>query len=96
MTSYLCSSTVTIDFILADIKVESSDAYLFVLQAFLDTVLSRGNSHERDSYIGPMQGAIPTQLIPQPVEVGHTPGVYAPYSFRIVVWVLLRPTRTDQ
>ena len=34
--------------------------------------------------------------IPQPVEVGHTTGVYVPYSFRTVVWVLLRPTRTNQ
>ena len=33
--------------------------------------------------------------IPQPVKVGHTTGVYVPYSFRTVVWVLLRPTRTD-
>ena len=32
--------------------------------------------------------------IPQPVKVGHTTGVYDPYSFRIVMWVLLRPTRT--
>ena len=31
--------------------------------------------------------------IPQPVKVGHTTGVYDPYSFRIVMWVLLRPTR---
>ena len=30
------------------------------------------------------------------VKVGHTTGVYVPYSFRTVVWVLLRPTRTDQ
>ena len=34
--------------------------------------------------------------IPQPVKVGHTTGVYVPYSFRTVVWVLLSPTRTDQ
>ena len=34
--------------------------------------------------------------IQQPVKVGHTTGVYVPYSFRKVVWVLLRPTRTDQ
>ena len=27
--------------------------------------------------------------IPQPVKVGHTTGVYDPYSFRIVLWVLL-------
>ena len=33
---------------------------------------------------------------PQPVKVGHTTGVYNPYSFRIVMWVLLRPTRTNQ
>ena len=30
--------------------------------------------------------------IPKSVEVGHTTGVYVPYSFRTVVWVLLRPT----
>ena len=34
--------------------------------------------------------------IPQPVKVDHTTGVYDPYSFRIVMWVLLRPTRTNQ
>ena len=34
--------------------------------------------------------------IPQPVKVGHTTGVYDPYSFRIVMWVLLRSTRTNQ
>ena len=34
--------------------------------------------------------------IPQPVKVGHTTGVYDPYSFRIVVWVPLHPTRTNQ
>ena len=34
--------------------------------------------------------------IPQPVKVGHTTGVYVPQSFQTVVWVLLRPTRTDQ
>ena len=33
---------------------------------------------------------------PQPVKVGHTTGAYDPYSFRIVMWVLLRPTRTNQ
>ena len=30
------------------------------------------------------------------VKVDHNTGVYVPYSFRTVVWVLLRPTRTDQ
>ena len=34
--------------------------------------------------------------IPQPVKVGHTTGLYVPYSFRMVMWVLLRPTRTNQ
>ena len=34
--------------------------------------------------------------IPQPVKVGHTTGLYDPYSFRIVVWVPLHPTRTNQ
>ena len=33
---------------------------------------------------------------PSPGEVGHTTGVYVPYSFQTVVWVLLRPTRTNQ
>ena len=34
--------------------------------------------------------------IPQPVKVGHTTGVYDPYSFRIVMLVLVRPTRTNR
>ena len=33
---------------------------------------------------------------PSPGEVDYTNGIYVPYSFRIVVWVLLRPTRTNQ
>ena len=47
----------------------------------------------RTGLIGPMQGTIPAQ---QPVKVGHTTGVYDPYSFRIVMLVLLCPTRTNQ
>ena len=35
-------------------------------------------------------------FFPQPVKVGHTTGVWDPYSFRTVMWVLLRPTRIDQ
>ena len=31
--------------------------------------------------------------IPQPAKVGRTTGVYVPYSFRKVVWVVLHPTR---
>ena len=34
--------------------------------------------------------------ITQPVKVGHTTGVYDPYSFRRVMWDLLRPTRPNQ
>ena len=30
---------------------------------------------------------------PIPERVSHTTGVYVPYSFRTVVWVLLSPTR---
>ena len=38
----------------------------------------------------------PYPMILQPVKVGHTTAVYVPYSFRKVVWALLRPTKTDQ
>ena len=53
----------------------------------------------------------PYPMIPQPVkvtlllycylpkgafQVGYTTGVYDPYSFRIVVWGLLRSTKTNQ
>ena len=34
--------------------------------------------------------------IPQPGKVGHTTEVYDPYSLRIVMCVLLCPTRTNQ
>ena len=57
-----------------------------VLQAFLDTGLPRGNRHERCH----------PKPIPQPGKVDHTTGVYVLYSFRTIVLVLLRPTRTDQ
>ena len=30
------------------------------------------------------------------VKVDHNTGLYIPYSFRTVVWVLLRPTRTNK
>ena len=33
---------------------------------------------------------------PNPGKVGHTTGVYVPYSFQTMVWVILRPTRTIQ
>ena len=55
----------------------------------------RINVHEWDS--GPMRGAILTQshnLLA--VKVDYSTRVYDPYSFRIVMWVLLCPTRTNQ
>ena len=39
---------------------------------------------------------VPSLPNPQPVKVGHTAGVDDPYSFRIVMWLLLSPTRTNQ
>ena len=60
------------------------------LPAFLDTGLPRGNVPKQDS--GPMRGATPTQY-QNPIKVDHTTGIYDPYSFRIVMWVLLHPTR---
>ena len=56
--------------------------------------MPRGNVHEWDS--GPMRGAIPTQSHNLLGLIGHTTMVYEPYSFRIVMWVLLHPTRTNQ
>ena len=43
----------------------------------------------------PVSPAQTGELARRRVKVGHTTGVYVPYSFRTVVWVLLRPTRTD-
>jgi len=34
--------------------------------------------------------------IPQPVKAYHTTRIYNPYSFQIVMWVLLQRTRTNQ
>ena len=47
----------------------------------------------RTGLIGPLRDAISTQSL-KPVKVGHTTGAYVPLSFRKVVWVLLRPTKT--
>ena len=64
----------------------------FTLLAFLDARLARGcvrtglKSHAR---------CHPCP-IPQPVKVDDTTGIYDPYSFRMVMWVLLRPTRINQ
>ena len=67
---------------------------VLVLQAFLDTGLPRGNRHKNRTRRS--HARCHPYPIPQPVKVGHTTGVYVPYSFRTVVRVLLRPTRIDQ
>ena len=54
------------------------------ITAFLDSGLPRGNVHKHP------------YTIPQAVKVGHTTGVYDPYSFSIVLFVLLCPTKTNQ
>ena len=38
----------------------------------------------------------PYPLIPQPGKVSHTTGVYIPYSFQTVLWVLLHLKWIDQ
>ena len=67
--------------------------YLFIYQLFWTQACPEGmgtnGTHRSHARCHPYP-------IPQPVKVGHTTGVYVPYSFRTVVWVLLRPTRTDQ
>ena len=62
---------------------ENDRPYVY-LPVFLDTGLPKGNVNERDS--GPMRGACHPYPTPQPVKVGHTTGVYNPYSLRIVMF----------
>ena len=62
---------------------------LYISLTIFNQGMSKNGTHRSHARCHPYQ-------IPQPVEVGHTTGVYVPYSFRTVVWVLLRPTRTDQ
>ena len=59
-------------------------SFFLVLPAFLDTGSTNG-THRSHARCHPYQ-------IPQPVKVGHTTGIYVPYSFRTVVWILLYPT----
>ena len=69
--------------------------YLFIyLPAFLDTGLPRGNDCARTGLT--FHARCHPYPIPQLVKVGHTTRVYNPYSFRIVMWVLLHPTRSNQ
>ena len=77
-----------------------SHALRSILFCFVCTSFSGHRPAQREwartGLIGPMQGRCHPYPIQQPVKVGHTTRVYVPYSFRKVVWVLLRPTRTDQ
>ena len=65
----------------------------YCLPAFLNTGLPRGNSAWMGLRFHARCHPYPIQ---QPVKVDHPTGVYDPYSVRIVMWVLLRPIRTDQ
>ena len=76
-------------------QVASNHALFIYLPAFLDTGLPRGNVHKWDLIRSHARRH--TYPIPQPIKVGHTTGVYDPYSFRIIVmWVILCPTWTNQ
>ena len=70
------------------VAVEVLFCQIFWTQACLEGIGTKG-THRSHARCHPYP-------IPQPVKVGHTTGVYNPYSFRTIVWVLLRPTRTDQ
>ena len=62
---------------------------LYISLAFFNQGIGANGTHRSHARCHPYP-------IPQPVKVGHNTGVYVPYSFRTVVWVILRPTRTDQ
>ena len=66
--------------------------YLFIYQLFWTQACPEGCTR---TGLRPQARCHPYP-IPQPVKVGHTTGVYDPYSFRIVGWVLLHPARTNQ
>ena len=80
---------------LDDLQLLENCRYLFCFTSFSGHGPAQ-REWARTRLLGPTQGAIPTHAIPQPGKVGHTTGVYVPCSFRTMVWVLLRPTRTDQ
>ena len=57
-------------------------------------VLTLFTGSHYDHKVIPILRSVLTDNPPSPGKVGHNTGVYVPYSFRTVVWVLLRPTRT--
>ena len=79
-------------FLLSDFFTNIHLFYLFIYQLFWTQACPEGcartglRSHARCH----------PYPIPQPVKVGHTTGVYVPYSFPTVMWVLLRPTSRNQ
>ena len=81
---------------------EGNRRTLFTLYINMLTVLKLRRQHTK----APLAGAIgpffmsllypPNAWCKWCVKLGHTTGVYVPYSFRTVGWVLLRPTRTHK
>ena len=66
---------------------------LHVTSLFILHTLFTGSHYDHE--VIPILRSILTDNPPSPGKVDHTTGVYVPYSFRTVVWVLLRPTRTS-
>ena len=81
---------------------EDNRRTLFTIYINMLTVLKLGRQHTK----APLAGAIgpfsmsllypPNPWCEWRVKVGDTNGVYVPYSFRTVGWVLLLPKRTDK
>ena len=65
---------------------------LHVTSLYMVHTLFTGSHYDQE--VIPILRSILTDNPPSSGKVGHTTEVYVPYSFRTVVWVLLRPTRT--
>ena len=63
---------------------------LHVTSLYMVHTLFTGSHYDHE--VIPILRSLLTDNPPSPGKVGHTTGVYVPYSFRTVVWVLLRPT----
>ena len=75
-----------------EIILDKLDLFISFFLYLITSTICRG-THNR---AGLQFKCVLTDNPPGPGEVDYTTGVYVPYSFRIVVWVLLRPTRTNQ
>ena len=85
-----------IKILITEISLEKSSIqqYIYVQFTYLFTSFSRhrpAQSKRARTGLRSHARCDPYPIL-QPVKVGHTTGVYDPYSFRIVMWVLLRPT----